>query len=197
MKKILFGLIATVMFSLNGNAQEINELNKDINFINFLNNEISFIQKEVKKEIISKIYNDKVLSKDELEKFYGVFGINQNDYLNFVKKQNALLIEISKKYEFVNFSDEKLKEILKIEIEEVFNSENNPFYKIDNDLKNCKRRFVNALTINSSVAIGGHYACVSLDLTGPAGLLCHGAVLLGHMAANDNAYLDYQDCLKK
>ena len=49
--------------------------------------------------------------------------------------------------------------------------------------------------INFFGAVVAHGGCLALDFAVIPGLICHGAVALGHAAANDSAYLDYLDCI--
>lgn len=190
MKNLLFGLIAFVFFgAIQSNAQTINELDTDKDFIAYLESNDVFVNNAKNdRKLADKIFSDSNLTEQELPEFYLAFNTNEKNYTYFIDKQNSILKSLAVKYKFDSYSN--LIEILNTEINEVYS-------KALAGGGNCKRRYVNALTINAAAATAGHYACVGLDLTtGPGGLLCHGAVVLGHMAANDNAYLDYQDCLK-
>lgn len=81
--------------------------------------------------------------------------------------------------------EEELQEILRVEIEKVLAVAKN----------NCWRRYRNEIAINTAAAIAGHIACGTADITVVLGIICHAAVTTLQLAANDNALMDYQDCM--
>lgn len=200
MKNLLFGLVATLLLVFNVKSQDINNLNKDQDFKNYLKNELEFIKKSDPK-LVKQIKG--ITNESDLNKFFTAFNTNRTSYSDHLNKQNQILSTISNRYNFKNFNQKQLIDLLTTQILEIANEDESiilpiPLPTPDNVVlgTNCKRRYVNALAINASVATVGHAACLSLNLLGPAGWICHGAVALGHLAADDNAYLDYQDCLK-
>jgi len=188
MKKLLFGLIVTVLFSMPLFSQDINRLSKDANFLSLVRNEDEFIKKATDKELLKVIYADKKLNDDELSTFYKVFSTNEKDFYEYIKTQNELYNILNTKYNFEKYSKIELQTIFSVQIEEIYMS-------TSTSRSNCYRRYLNAIAINASAAALGHTACLSVDWTGIGAAVCHGSVFVAHIAANDNAYLDYKDCL--
>jgi hypothetical protein len=189
MKNLLFGVIATVLFSFIGNAQDINDLNMDVDFISYVNDDLNFIENH-NVEILKKINIDNFNNGTEWSLFYTAFSTNEQNYTYFTEQQNLKLKKVSEIYNFKSFTKEALQKILELEMTEILNFNDEVESK-----KNCKRVYQNTLMINASVAVGAHIACLSADLTIVLGLICHGAVAVGHAAANDNASMSYQECL--
>lgn len=191
MQKILFGLIATVMFTGLSFGQKISDLNKDPNFISYTKNEYYFVSKAKNNDLLKKINEDKILTKEELPLFYELFSTNENEYNTFVMSQNSILNSLEKKYNLSKYPQEELNTILVPLIEEILSTT----ITTTAEKRNCKGVYIATLALNASVAYGAHTACLGADVTVVAGILCHGAVFVGQAAANYIAGEDYQDCL--
>ena len=187
MKKLIFGLIAAVMFGNLSFGQKMNDLNLDENFVNFISNELTFKERanvSMLRELLAK-----PLSQDNIYDFYKTYSTNEKEFINFINSQNLILRNLSLKYDFKSYSQDEFLEILNVEVLEVLSS------KVA--IGRCKDRYLNDLSINFSVAVAGHIACGTADITVILGVICHGAVLIGQNAANNNAYLNYLDCIGK
>lgn len=189
MKKIFFGLIATMLLSITGSAQDINNLNKDLDFISYVNDDANFI-KNYNIEILKNINIDNFNNGKEWSLFYNAFSTNEKDYTDFVKRQDIKLKKVNEIYNFKSYNKEELQKILELEISEILNLNVGVESK-----KDCKRVYQNDLLQNAAVATGAHIACLTADITFFLGIVCHGAVAVGHAAANDNATIRYNECL--
>lgn len=190
MKNLLFGLIAIVLFSFNSNSQNINLLNSDKDFQEYVASELKFTT-NTNGEALMQLTTEGSINETNLSLFYRAFNINANDFVNFTNKQILIYKNISEKYKFKSYSEKELNSILQVEILEVLNS----IYA--KKPEPCRDVYINDLQINFATAVGAHIACGTADITVVLGIICHGAVAMGHNAANNNAYINYQNCLKK
>ncbi|MDI1257211.1 MAG: hypothetical protein PSV16_14045 [Flavobacterium sp.] len=185
MKNLLFSLIA--LLSISGiSAQDITKLNEDREFITYITNEANFIKNSPRKDLLNTIFADKKLEENELSTFYTIFGTDAARFNSFTESQNSMLKALSVKYNFNGHSD--LQQILIVEIGEIQSS-------VSRD--NCQQRYDNAIATNAAAMVVAHFGCASVDWTGVGAIVCHAAVFVVYLAANDNALLDYQDCKNK
>jgi hypothetical protein len=185
MKKLVFGLIATVMLSVSSYGQKISDLNQDPNFISYVNNELGF-KERANLSLLKEIINVPI-TKENIDFFYKTYSTNEKEFISFMNAQNLILRDFSDKYNFKSYSENELLIILNTEVTEVLQS--------TSKINRCRDKYVNSLGINLCAAIAGHVACGAADITVFLGILCHGAVLTGQHLANQNAYLDYLDCM--
>lgn len=144
-----------------------------------------------------------VTNESDLNKFYTAFNTNQTTYTYHLKAQNQILSSVSNRYGFQNFNQNQLNDLLSAEILEIIILDETNFYpqQLPDPVNvtlgtNCRRRYNNDLAIAFAAAVLGHIACSPLDAAGGfPGFLCHSAVALAHIGMNDNAYLNYLDCL--
>lgn len=201
MKKLLFGLVATLLLVFNVKSQDINNLNKDQDFKNYLKNELEFIKKSDPK-LVKQIQG--VKDENDLNKFFTAFNTNKISYSNHLNKQNQILSTISNRYNFKKYNQNQLFEVISVEILEIINSDEATFHPIQLPIPenttlgtNCRRRYNNTLTSNFATAVVAHMACAAGYLAVVPGLICHAGVALIHSTADDNAYLDYLDCVRE
>ena len=192
MKNLIFGLIATVFIAFNGNAQDLSSLNSNKDFQMYLLNEYNFI-KNCNIQLVKKIGEFK--DENDLQKFYQSFNTNEKKFSDFTNQQSKIILKISQDYKFKSFKEDELIRLLSTEILEALTTINILPNSAEAAGTNCKRRYNNALAINLAAALTAHLGCTSLDLAVIPGLICHGVVAVAHAAADDNAYLDYIDCL--
>ena len=191
MKKLLFGLLATIMLGFAGNSQDVTKLGNDKDFISFINNEYNFISKPTDLSTLKKIFEDNILKEEELTLFYKSYSVSESQYLTYTKSQNLLLNNVKEKYKLTNFSNEELGNI--------FTNAMSSFYLTNltnrTDPKSCLRKLRNDLSIAAATAGIGHIGCLSLEVTVLGGVLCHAAVGAAHYFAIDNAELNYNECM--
>jgi hypothetical protein len=193
MKKLFFGLIATVGVVFIGNAQDIKEISSDEDLINYVKNEYVFSSQAKDYNTLQRLNEDKVISKDELLDFYSVFNTTEKKFSDYINSQNYLLNKIEKKYDLSKRSRDELTMILEpIVANVVVQSNSNQTLS-----RNCLGVYVAQLALNASIAYGAHVACLGADITFFAGVLCHGAVAIGQAAANYIAQEEYFDCVKE
>lgn len=182
---VAFALV--MLLSFNIYAQDVSKLNEDKDFISYLEDQLNFVDTG-NGELLNKIDIDKFENEDneQINLFYTAFSTNEELYKIFLDKQSDRINRLNKTYGFDKLGEKELTD----EINQFLNTL--PRFAGGN---NCKRRYRNALAINFAVAVGAHIACGTADITVILGIICHGATAIAHQAANDNAYLDYQDCL--
>ena len=73
MKKVIFGLIVTIMFSNFSFAQNIKEIGNDKEFETYIMQSIN-LNKNLNKEFLTKTFNDKQIDENEVEYIYKVFN---------------------------------------------------------------------------------------------------------------------------
>lgn len=122
LKKLVFGLVATITFSLKGNAQDINTLNVDKDFQSYILNEKSFLENATNLDMLEEIYADLELTENEMLKFYLAFGTSKADYEKFLSNQNVLFITISKKYNLPKYNKDELAQVLIPIIESIYSN---------------------------------------------------------------------------
>jgi hypothetical protein len=191
MKKILFGLIATVMLSFAGNAQDLSKLSQDVDFKNYIVNEYNFNNNVSDINLLNELNLDSKLSKDELSSFYKLFSTTENSYNKYLFSQSAIMNTLEKKYSFSKYSKKELDGILTPVITEIYTNLNSSL----TERRNCRGVYIASLALNASVAYGAHMACLGADVTVIGGIACHSAVAIGQAAANYIALEDYRDCM--
>ncbi len=190
MKNLLFSLMAIVLFSFNSNSQNINLLNSDKEFQEYVASELKFTS-NTNDEALKQLTMEGSINEGNLSVFYRAFNTNANDFVSFTNKQTLTYKNLSEKYKFKSHSEKELNLILQVEVLEVLNV---IYSKLPEP---CRDVYINDLQINFATAVGAHIACGTADITVVLGIICHGAVAMGHNAANNNAYINYQNCLKK
>jgi hypothetical protein len=145
-----------------------------------------------------------VTNESDLNKFFSAFNTNKISYSNHLNRQNQILSTVSNRYNFKKYNESQLFEVISVEILEIINSDETIFHPIQLPIPenttlgtNCRRRYNNALTFNFATAVVAHLGCTAGNLAVIPGLICHAAVAFAHAAADDNAYLDYLDCIRE
>ena len=166
-----------------------NDLSKDPTFILYAESEDNVLEK-VKDRNSMLLLNNNV-TEENLSSLVYLAGFNDtNEFTTYYSNQYSLILELKEKYGFDKLSQEELNTIL-------LNSFNS-YYGVNESAKlgPCERKLRNDLAINATEAFAAHLACGSLDLTVIGGILCHGAVVTWHYYQNDNAILEYENCIK-
>ncbi|KAF2520030.1 hypothetical protein E0W68_02040 [Flavobacterium salilacus subsp. salilacus] len=111
-----------------------------------------------------------------------------NDYVEFNDKQQERINSLDRQYGFNNsFTEGEKIELFIIGFDQL----------LEPTADNCRRRLRNCRNTAHAGALVAHLGCGTLDLTVIAGLICHGAVAVGHSAALDDCQLDYEECISK
>lgn len=197
MKKLIFSLLATITLSAVSFSQDFDKIIKDIEFQNYIK-EVRAEQKlpkDIKK--IKGYISDKKISENEFKDLHLALGYkSQKDYLASMESQNKKLMNLEKKYQLSGLQNNQMTEL----IEGGFVYLNLPLDPVNETpvaFGDCERRLKNTLALNFGVAVAAHIACGTVDITVVLGALCHAAVLTTHIAADDNARLDYKECINK
>lgn len=183
-------IVVTLITGSNANAQDLSELSKDENFVSYVKDQFAF-NKSSNIDVVNELASQGGLSEKQLELFYKAFNTNEEEYQEFVKKQGARLEIITKKYGLDSLSNEELVDVIIPVIGDIGSPS-----EVNTEGSNCWRRYRNTMAINAGVAVAAHIACAPSDVTVFVGALCHAAVTVVWAAANDDAWLDLQDCLK-
>jgi hypothetical protein len=193
LKKIISGmtLVLTMFIGSNASAQELSALSKDTTFISYVKDQLEF-NKNSNIELVNELASQEEMGEGQLELFYEAFKTNEEDYTSFVKTQQGRLNVLYQVYELESLSAEDLSPYFEDTLTQLGVGQEQSQTMGDN----CGRRYRNTLAINLGTAVVAHLGCGFADMTVVAGLICHGAVYLVHSAADDNAYLDYLDCIK-
>ena len=190
MKKLLFGLIATVMLSVTGNAQNVAGLSNDINFKNYIKNEAAFLEKATDTNLAQQILSDSKVDENEMPKFYNLFSTNENNYLIFLRSQVTLLNLLEERYSLSRIPKAELAVVIEKEIENI----NFEITKLSPD---CRKTYQLEMAAAYATAVVEHLGCVALDLTVIAGVICHGGVSVIHYAATQEALDNFKECAKR
>lgn len=192
LKNIVTGisLILMMFMSFSVRAQELSELSKDETFVSYVKDQLEF-NKNNNIELVNELASQGELSEKQLELFYKAFNTNDERYNKFVKLQNNRMLVLNEKYNLESVSINELTPIVGLVIDQI-----SPGSANQTEGGNCWRRYRNTMAINAGVAVAAHIACAPSDVTVFIGALCHTAVTVVWAAANDDAWLDLQDCLK-
>ncbi|CCG54340.1 Hypothetical protein precursor [Flavobacterium indicum GPTSA100-9 = DSM 17447] len=186
MKKLLFGFLAIMLFSVSVNAQELTKLNEDIDFVTYLKNHNDFISKTTDFNSLQSLLVDEKIDEKELLSFYTLFQTDEKGFNAFLLNQADLYKRLNLKYSFDKYSEEELKEYFTQEILEI----NNGTAKLaQND---CLTDYNLQIAYNGSVAVVAGYGCLAL---GPLSPGCMAAVAAGNVIADIQAYRAYKKCL--
>jgi hypothetical protein len=173
-------------------SNDITQLGNDEQFQLFINNEYDLIKNINDKEALNLIYSDNNLTEDELNTFYSITGFDsESSFINYYNSQLELLINLDNKYNFNKYSQEELKVILINALDQFYNN------SLVSKAGPCERKLRNDMVIVAAEAYAAHLACGLADLSVIGGVICHSAVVVWHAASNDNAILDYENCIKK
>lgn len=190
MKKLLFGLLVTVMLSITGNAQDLSKLSQDANFKLFLKNQFEFSKRSTDYNKVKELISDGKVDEGELKDFYRVFSTTESGFSNFIKEQKSLYIILINEYNL----DEIPQDVLLPIIEEVVIKDLMP---VVIEGKNCMAKYLTTIAIAAGVAAAGHHACNLGALAGPVGFFgCHAAVIVVQSGTSYLAQLHYEDCME-
>lgn len=168
---------------------DITELALDEDFIEFVN--LNLIDSETLHyniNLVNTILEDNVVTEDEIELVPIALGYSgMTSYKAGLGSKLNLLKKVDQKFELVRFTQGELIQAIDISIGHIDST----------TLNDCKREKRNCYNIALATATLGHFACGGLDLTIVAGLACHGAVALAHVAMNDNCEIAYNRCIEK
>lgn len=187
MKKLLFGLVATVMLSVAGNAQDLSKLSQDVNFKLYLKNQFEFTKKATDINKLKELLSDSKIDKSEINAFYKAFSTNEENFSTYIKVQNNLYTSLNDEYNL----DEVSQEVLIPIIEEVYIKDLLPVLE-----STCRERYIRAITTAAAFAVIEHAGCIALDPTVLGGILCHGAVALIQWNAGQDALDAYHACIR-
>lgn len=147
-------------------------------------NEISGIKNI---NIVKDYFSDKDISEIEMNDLYVHLGYNSNaEMVNFITDQNNKLLDLSKRYNLKQYTNEQLKEKFKKCYEE--NGVSN--YVLDE----CSTSRVNCLWSVTAEAAIMHLSCAGLDLTIFLGIVCHTAALIYQQTGSSNCNIQYNKC---
>jgi hypothetical protein len=192
MKKVIFGLIATIIIGNFTFAQSIKEIGNDKEFQTYIIQSIN-LNNNLNKEYLNKFYNDKQIDENEVEYIYKVFNFkSQEEYKTFLLNQDKLLSSLKIKYSFEKYTNEELSNYFNAGILVVL-SNTESYERLNN---NCRRKYRNAVATIGASAMLGHIGCATLDLAIIPGIACHSSVLVIQAAAMDNANMELEECLK-
>ncbi|WP_322549153.1 hypothetical protein [Flavobacterium psychraquaticum] len=195
MKKVIFGLIATIVLTNFSFGQNIKEIGNDKEFQTYIMQSIN-LNKNLNKEFLTKTFNDKQINENEVEYIYKVFNLkSQEEYKAILLNQDKLLTSLKNKYSFEKYTNEELTDYLSNGISVILS-------KVDGSTgitpggNNCRRKYRNDVATIGASAVIGHIGCATLDITVFAGIACHSAVVVIQAAAMDNANIELEECLK-
>lgn len=173
------------------NQKSLTCLSSDNNFKNLVkevtnfNERVALNDKRENKLILDEFDNNRLKNAED--------AIAENFQVD-VNKQLELANYIIASYDVNKYSESELNSIILKAMSEV---DQQSIQSRVEDRDRCYRRYRNRIIEIGAIVVGGHIACGAADLTVVLGGFCHGAVIAGQIAASDNAYLDYQDCLEK
>lgn len=182
---IISVLVMTLMIQLT-HGQDTSKLSDDKNFISYIENQLNF-NNSIDVKIIKSVNVEKLKNEDQnqIDQFLRACSMDGEGYIDFLNLQNQRLESFTKSFNLTSIDERELMEILTVEIEQVMAASSN----------NCWRRYRNAIAMNLAGAIAGHIACGTADITVVLGIICHAAVTTFQLAANDDALLDYRECV--
>lgn len=203
MKKLLFGLVATIMLSFTGNAQtDVNEISKKISidpdFIELVNVLEKYSETPTVKNVVN-FSKDKALSENERELLLKQLGFNSvEEAYDFDMNNYSLLEKIYKKHQLSSFDTETLNSI--------YNNAIN--MRLPSGGPNCKGRLSNCrlfahgsymVAMSGCVATGVGVGTLSFWCAGcvgwALGATCVTGATMGYDAMLDGCAYDYQECI--
>lgn len=188
---VLFSLIAVMtLASSQVFAQSKSALSKDQMFISYVKSQVEFIEKS-NSSLVKKLPNQQMKTEKDLQAFHKAFNTNEKEYKSYLEKQNVRLQYLNEKYNLDSYSKPELTGALEPIIGSIGGFDDDIYAR-----NNCERRYINDIASITAAAVIGHIACAPSDVTVIVGLICHAAVTVAQIAANDNATLDYQECLR-
>ncbi len=163
------------------------DLSEDSDFIELYNLFLDYEHKNRDVEQINYFLEQgEELSNEEIELFANSMGYESREEASeYAQRFVDLSVSLNDRYAISDMGQEELGDIF------IAGFENFETYS-----NNCERRRRNCFAKASAAATTGHIACYALDLTVVLGLLCHGAVTVAWVAANDDCQLDYEDCIE-
>lgn len=188
MKKILLGLVATVMLSVAGNAQDLSKLSQDVNFKLYLKNQFEFTKKATDINKVKELLSDGKIDESEINAFYRAFSTNEANFSTYIKVQNNLYTSLNEVYNL----DEVNQDVLIPIIEDVYITDLIQVL----ERSTCRQKYVRAITTAAAAAVIGHGGCIALDPTVLGGILCHGAVAVLQWNAGQDALDAYHECIR-
>lgn len=170
---------------LEKSVKNVETIMSDSRLVKYINNNDALVNQITNPkrllELTSKS-NLSALEKDELSKIMGFTSLE--NYVDFVEKQNKLLLPIIREY---NLGDEKQLQKVGIIVAENTNS---VLMRT-----NCARTLKNCVGGAAAGALLGHVGCLSADITVVAGIVCHAAVAGIQYFAQDECQNSYEGCI--
>lgn len=129
------------------------------------------------------------LSEEQIEILSIAIGFESaNDYIELIKHQNNLLLELDEDYAILSFNESELFHV----VSETIIENNTEFYS--SDPCNCNSRYNNCMTGALTNAAILHIGCGVLDLTIIAGIACHTIVTIDHITNERECSFQKDDC---
>ena len=170
---------------LDTSVKNVENIMSDSRLVKYINNNDALVNQITNPkrllELTSKS-NLSTLEKVELAKTMGFSSLG--NYIDFVEKQNKLLLPIVKEY---NLRDEK--QLAKFGMI-VADNANSILMRA-----NCARTLKNCIGGAAAGALLAHVGCISADITVVAGIVCHAAVAGVQYFAQDECQNSYEGCV--
>lgn len=157
----------------------------DRRLVTYINNNDALVNQITNPKKLLLLTSKANLSPGEKEELAKIMGFdNLESYIEFVEKQNKLLVPIVKEY---NLND-------KVQLQKfgMILSENANSILMRN---NCARTLRNCVGAAASGAVLAHVGCLSADITVVAGIVCHAAVAGVQYFAQDECNNSYESCI--
>ena len=121
-----------------------------------------------------------------MEVFSETLGFSSyKSYLIYLEDRVGTIIELDKKY---NLNEDKVLNAISARLDGSSTGMSGGC--------NCTRINNNCLAGVLSASIIGHLGCATLDVTVIAGVICHSAVTIGHVAGSDNCNATAENCIR-
>lgn len=166
-------------------------LSEDPIFREYIENTIFISNTLAKPELLTGIYSDRKIDKNEIDDFVKLVGFKSRAaYSSYVTEQNKKLLLIMKTHNLKTNSSSQLKTEIEKEIKKFVRPD---FAGL---MGPCEDEQINGYVINAAAATVGHISCLAADVTVFLGIVCHAAVTTAHIAADSNVDINYNRCLK-
>lgn len=182
---------------LASSTELVSSLQRDIRFINVVNANMKIINRTKKSKELITLVSKKDPSMLDLEKISVLLGFkNFNEYSEYVKKQNVILLHLKEEYQLKNVSQTVIQQAAieamkpnKISSMKVLESSGS-----EGGSPICEQIRRNCLIGVAAAATAAHITCIGVDPTVILGLICHAAAIAYQVVQGDNCNLEAQQC---
>lgn len=198
---ILFTSFNSCDYSLNNPAdskdfEKISKIKKDSVFINLLKDTYIAIKQikspELAKKLISKGEN---ITPAEIDKLAEALGFeNREAFIQNYKSYRNAIQYLNAKYNYSSYDVEAIQSLAVEAVDFSILKKGSALYASD-CVDTCVEIGENCAVRVTALAVAGHLACASLDITFILGAMCHGAVLVAQDAGLDNCALEAKKCI--